>query len=776
MKGHEAGNSQRNEQVIPDPYAAWTDDQRIAEAAHTGDGRYLTPELARKMQVAPEMMQQVPGATEEDWKSAEMWDGGYDAELSEMEEELYERLGIDEQSLSELRNRDDEYVSYLDRLFEVASMPVEMTDEDIQDDDRAVIEYAKRLLKEHAISIEQGPFDLVGMIRTREVAGVRDVQIIEEVFDAIHSEFVALSHTFDLPPEQRDRGERLAKTLSQFSHISENTFSVGSVDKDSNYLADRYFYNFCLKQKFTEPTTLDEEELELADNTVGLERLADFDRDALVPFEIEKGRLALFGVDGAVLYVADREYSEEKRNLLADLKDQITYSVKGQYFARRIVADVPYRLEVEADSFIDASGQLGRDEYRELFIDKELLRDFLYLQRADMRETIERDFRVTLSNLSIKEQVFFLKYLQETSVAYVQKVQDFTAQYGLDGLRTFLSLEREEKEFGDKLVAFGMENRQASDIFDRYSDLVVATYDTQALLREHVAVETEKLEQTEELIRDTIMARAHDLLKSAILSDQPEALGQKLQQVSTEGIIFASIFRSLFAEGNFSLEQMKETTFGVESGAELTPEDVAEMERLYRQSYAQAEFQGPFVDGLVERMHETIRNTSARWSILRHKGTPIGFCRFMDQGEAGAVTRKHFGAFNVNPAYGNGKLGEAMFLSVLANEGNDGVPIVAECLPHAPISAKYIESGFDAVGSDTYEGHTILKIERTTASSDDPRKQIPSADILAGGIPPEATLRRITDADTFPELQSGQKIIRLIPSAAGLYALFVPKG
>ena len=52
----------------------WTDSRRMSEYAQTGNGVYLTPELARKMKVSVETMREVPGATEADLEFAEQCD------------------------------------------------------------------------------------------------------------------------------------------------------------------------------------------------------------------------------------------------------------------------------------------------------------------------------------------------------------------------------------------------------------------------------------------------------------------------------------------------------------------------------------------------------------------------------------------------------------------------------------------------------------------------------------------------------------------------------
>ena len=425
-------------------------------------------------------------------------------------QKFYGEYGLDDVSLQELRERDDGYIAYLSHLFEVVSRPIDTENRDQQDDDREIVTYAKELLKEHAVTTEVGALDLVGMIRIREAAGVRDVQVVENVFDDIHSEFLMLSNTpapleTEVAKIEQNRGEQLAYSLNQFADIATQTLNADQVYTDANYLTHSYFYNCCIKEKFSEPTTLDDDELWLANEMIGLERVADLDRDTAVPFEISKGRFALFGVDGNVLYIADEEYSDEIRQECEALHERIRYRVTGQHFARRVVADIPDDIGPEPSEFIDASAQLGRDAYPELFRDKELLRDFLYLQKAHMRDTLEHDFGIELKSLSIKEQVYFLNYLKHVTVAEAETMQHLTSLYGVDGMRTFLALERGDESLGDAIVAFGQHEEVARPVFALYSELLDAADNAEQVLNETLADKGQEETVVKEQVRQTIL-------------------------------------------------------------------------------------------------------------------------------------------------------------------------------------------------------------------------------------------------------------------------------
>jgi hypothetical protein len=46
-----------------DPYSHWSNEQRMEEFAETGDVKYLTVELARKMGLGLDFMKEITGAT-----------------------------------------------------------------------------------------------------------------------------------------------------------------------------------------------------------------------------------------------------------------------------------------------------------------------------------------------------------------------------------------------------------------------------------------------------------------------------------------------------------------------------------------------------------------------------------------------------------------------------------------------------------------------------------------------------------------------------------------
>lgn len=691
-----------------------------------------------------------------------------DADLQEREEFLA-RFGLDQVSLEALRQLLDEDTAYLGRLFENARKSVTVERSSDQADDREIIEHAKTLLKEYAITHPSGVLELVGMLRCREVAGVHDVVVLEEIFDAIHHEFVAVSHRSDLSDYDSTRSHQLAEALSQFAYVSEQTLGGDHARPEDNYLADRYFYNFCLKQKFTEPATLDNHELELIDDTVGLERLANFDRDSLIPFEIEVGRLALFGADNTVLYIADSNYSNNHIGVFKDLVGQINYEVAGQYFARRVVADIPYELEMEADGLVDVGEQIGRDTYRELFVEPELLRDYLYLQRANMRETLEHDFGFNLKALSIKEQVFFLKHLQKTSVAEVDLFRAFIARYGVNGMRTFLSLEKGDKDLGDKIITFGQNEEEAKKVFSYYGELLNLADQAEQKVRISGLCEGEKCEELTLQVRENILKRAQKDLERAVTSSDTSEVEDLIKTYVAEAKVYVALVQEA---GGGKIESVRATELSEDECGQM----LALMQENYDRQYAE-ETDRAFKNAVRSSLVASFNNTSTVFRILREDERIVSFNRFDTHTGTDGRTMSYFGSFNADPVYSG--VGSVMLERTIGEQLQRCDVMMAHCDPLAAITKKYIEDGFVAKETETVAGKFSFEIWRTRDVEEKlVSKQLTQEALVARADTPlgddNILVRTVEARDQFHELDKDQGFLltRYFTQAGVTYAVF----
>jgi hypothetical protein len=109
----------------------------------------------------------------------------------------------------------------------------------------------------------------------------------------------------------------------------------------------------------------------------------------------------------------------------------------------------------------------------ERYQDIQNLQDYEYLMSKPIRETIEQEFGLKLSDLSLKEQFYFLQFVKHKEAKDISLVKEFVKEYGTDGLKTFLSLDYGQ-ELGDKIVELGSkaESAEVKKLFSEYARIV----------------------------------------------------------------------------------------------------------------------------------------------------------------------------------------------------------------------------------------------------------------------------------------------------------------
>ena len=89
---------------------------------------------------------------------------------------------------------------------------------------------------------------------------------------------------------------------------------------------------------------------------------------------------------------------------------------------------------------------------------------------------------------------------------------------------------------------------------------------------------------------------------------------------------------------------------------------------------------------------------------------PVAFNRFdeMENAQDGRE-RRYFGSFNVDPDFGNGRMGDVMIEQTVLQEAKDAI-LEADCNPKTSVSGRYIEVGFIANNLYELEGVPSLRI------------------------------------------------------------------
>lgn len=273
-------------------------------------------------------------------------------------------------------------------------------------------------------------------------------------------------------------------------------------------------------------------------------------------------------------------------------------------------------------------------------------------------------------------------------------------QYGGAGAQTFLVTADNEilrEQVFDFAESVPQEDVKA--VFAAYGTLVSTIDDLSAYLRNTFGSESR---ESADALTQKVLERAKALLASAHeYKNEPQKLLKLVEAMQVEQVLFYEAFRELRKRGeilDFSHIAGLEFRSVESAGEPFSQADKDAMVQVTAANYAakSPEFRAAVVRGLTE----AFGNPTSKFYVLRYNGKIVGFNRFDEMGPMPDGTpRKYFGSFNVDPAFGNGKLGDVMIEQTVLHEAQSAV-IEAHCLPDAPITQRYLKDGFVVIGED----------------------------------------------------------------------------
>lgn len=259
--------------------------------------------------------------------------------------------------------------------------------------------------------------------------------------------------------------------------------------------------------------------------------------------------------------------------------------------------------------------------------------DYEYLVSKPIRTIIQRELAFELGDLLIREQFYFLNYLKKTTNAEVETMKNFTSVYGIEGMRTFLSLEK-EKDFGDKIVAFGANNEEAGEIFSYYSTILDTADKAEKLTREALAkqdLSEEEKNQYIEAVRERVKEKADQTLKRAIEAGRVDDVLAEIQNMSLEtagvGVTYAELLQAGLVSKIEDLDSISSKRYAGQEVLE-NPTLMAMMEDLYRENYSAEN-----AEGLITDLKQFLGEEGASVQILAMEGKALSSVMLVDRGE-----------------------------------------------------------------------------------------------------------------------------------------------
>jgi hypothetical protein len=428
--------------------------------------------------------------------------------------------------------------------------------------------------------------------------------------------------------------------------------------------------------------------------------------------------------------------------------------------SRRLFGAMHQPATIPIEEKLGALGEMDAEKKEELLFDYE------YLVSRPVREMIQREFAFSLQDLSLQEQLYFLNYLKKVSVADADMVKKFTSLYGVDGMRTFLSLERGDETLGDHIVAFGQHDEVAGTVFQYYGELLDSAERAESLVREVSDCEGAACTELATHVRKNILNRAQRDLETAVRAHDPSEIAAQIEQYVAGAKEYVALLQEV---GAGDIETVPAT--------ELSPEDQERMQTLLRNNYDRA-YPEPehdeFKTAIVASLTKSFSNSETTFRILRDHGEIVSYNRFDTMQDSTGKAVSYFGSFNAHPAYSG--VGSIMLEETIKDRLEDGRPMLAHCDPTQSITKKYIEDGFVATSFYELAQQPSFEIWRDTEMTEHFASKEQSIDELLALANDQANesiiVREATATETYLELQRGMGLTRYFTYQGNTYLVF----
>ena len=337
-------------------------------------------------------------------------------------------------------------------------------------------------------------------------------------------------------------------------------------------------------------------------------------------------------------------------------------------------------------------------------ISTEDVADFKFLQQKGFRGMIEQSLGISLKELTLSEQFYFLNYCKTIKNKESEELISFCQKYDTRGLRTFLSMEQEDEEdkvMGDKILELGkvLPKEVAENLFLKYSEIIDGVDKITEFIEKKFTREIKTNTEFIRKIESTLLARAKQLLEK-IYQDlysrkdvEMLSLMQELDRINADTITTFAIFKQAIRSGEkLPIESIEGSIFSKKEATLISKAQQEEMLDLYKKNYSyhpDREFISKVTDYFKTAFVPKDNQSRNNFYTFEKDAHIRAFVRFEKQ-KNGSL---YASALNVDEASKNFGLGEAMMDEALAREAQENI-LHAKCLKENPSNMRYFEKGF----------------------------------------------------------------------------------
>lgn len=330
-----------------------------------------------------------------------------------------------------------------------------------------------------------------------------------------------------------------------------------------------------------------------------------------------------------------------------------------------------------------------------------------YLERvSQLSDTgyMLKEFPVFMSELGIAAQNFKWKeqLILAGTLTNIQKetINTFGINFGLNGLRVFISLEHGGLDMGQKILDLAEQIPQetASKIFSKYVEIIDSIEKVLNVAQNNFKTSIDTKPELLQSIEQSLYKRGADLLSQFHdnINQNTDDIIAELDRINADTITTLSIFKYAAKFGNkLPLEDITGAEFSQKNGDQLNQAEIDEMEHIYQANWKNYGNQ-ELIQSVIKKFKESLSgdlSNKERVYTFKKNNQINAFVKFSEL-QPGV---KYASALNVDQSSKGFGLGETMMDEALYREAQENI-LIATCDPYNDSNMRYFEKGFIGMG------------------------------------------------------------------------------
>jgi len=265
-----------------------------------------------------------------------------------------------------------------------------------------------------------------------------------------------------------------------------------------------------------------------------------------------------------------------------------------------------------------------------------LIDSFGEMHGLPFRRALEKKLNLNLADLTVREQIWLLRYLRDKKEDVVDRVAECVKKYSMDFIRTFMSGEYDLK-MGDRILAMAekLPTEMARKIFAKYNELGERAKSAAKYLGDVIKDGADAGALLE--IADNILRRGKIFLEQyferlgnkKLSTEQEEYILAELDHHSSDALLFSVAFKAISSRRELKFEDIRDVEFSTADSSALDEKTKKELLRIFVANRVDS-YDAKLLKQVKQEFVSALEEVGHDFYVLKKSGEILAFLRLTE--------------------------------------------------------------------------------------------------------------------------------------------------